>query len=153
MVLVFPATAVNAPVTPFVTVAFCHWIVPVALLNVKVVPVAVQIELFIALIVPTDVGCLTVTATAALVADEQAPLVATTLYQVVTFGLTVSAIGLVAPSILAKSDAVADVVEDCHWIVPTEPVAKVSVNGVPLQIDPAPVMFLAIAAGLTFIIV
>jgi len=56
VVLVFPATAVNAPVTPFVTVAFCHWIVPVALLNVKVVPVAVQIDEFNALSVPTEVG-------------------------------------------------------------------------------------------------
>ena len=71
----------------------------------------------------------------------------------VTFGLTVSDIGLVAPSILAKSDAVADVVEDCHWIVPTEPVANVSVVAVPLQIDPAPLMVLTTDTGLIVIVI
>ena len=37
--LVFPATVVNDPVTPLVTVAFCQAIVPIASLNVIVVPV------------------------------------------------------------------------------------------------------------------
>ena len=152
MVLVFPATAVNAPVTPLVTVACCHWIVPVASLNVKVVPVPVHTDVLVALSVPTEVGWLTVTATAALAAGAQPPLVATTLYQVVTLGVTVNDTGSLAP-VISANPSVADVVEDCHWIVPTEPEAKVRVNGVPLQIDPAPLIALATATGLTVIIV
>ena len=151
--LVFPATVVNDPVTPLVTVAFCQAIVPIASLNVIVVPVPLHKVAFNALSVPTAVGWLTVTATAALVAGAQAPLVATTLYHVVTFGLTVNETELVAPSIEAKSVAVADVVDDCHWIIPTEPVPKVSVFDIPLQIAPAPLMVLATAFGLTVIIV
>lgn len=72
----FPVTVVNDPVTPFVTVAFCHAMVPVAALNVIFVPVAVQIEGLNALNVPTAVGWLTVTATIELVADGQVPKLA-----------------------------------------------------------------------------
>ena len=72
----FPEIVVNDPVTPFVTVAFCHAMVPIAALNVMLVPVAVQIEELNALNVPTAVGWLTVNATAELVADGQVPKLA-----------------------------------------------------------------------------
>jgi hypothetical protein len=49
----------------------------------------------------------------------------------------------------AKSVAVADVVEDCHWIEPTEPVAKVRVLLAPLQIAPAPEIVFTTDNGFT----
>ena len=90
---------------------------------------------------------------AAEVAAEQTPLEATALYQVVTVGLTINDTGLVAPLISAKSVAVADVVEDCHWIAPTEPVAKVRVLVSPLQIAPAPEIVFTTETGFTVIVI
>ena len=86
VVFTFPATAANAPVTPFVTVAFCQAIVPVALVNVSVVVAPLQTVVATAESDPTAVGWFTVTATAALATDEHAPLVATTLYHVLAVG-------------------------------------------------------------------
>ena len=54
--MVFPATAVYVPITPLaLTVAFCHAIVPVALVKLSVVPVPVQ-SVVADGSVPTDVG-------------------------------------------------------------------------------------------------
>ncbi len=58
----------------------------------------------------------------------------------VTAGVTVNKTGLVAPLMFVKSVAVADVVDDCHWMEPKVPEAKVSVFDVPLQIAPAPLI-------------
>ena len=66
--------------------AFCQVIVPVALSKVSVVEAPLQTVVATAETVPTAVGSFTVTATATLAIEEHAPLVATTLYQVLAVG-------------------------------------------------------------------
>ena len=42
---------------------------------------------------------------------------------------------------------------DCHWVVPTDPVARVSTLLDPLQIAPAPEIVFTTESGLTVIVI
>ena len=121
--------------------------VPVDSPNVRAVPVAVQIFAAAVVNVPTEEAELTLTLTANEF-TEHAPLVNTALYQVSCVNASVVKVwtplvdevaAITSPTF--SNPSVAEVADFCHWIFPTDAVAKLKV-----ALDP-----IHIAAGLAVI--